>query len=167
MEVRPLGSGENSPLCPLIPLRPPILGSVIRIPSAEFRTESPGLIKPATSRAPMGYGRGAQPNHKEWAVNSIRVDIGLLALIISDWVQYGAILGGISLFRSQKQISGRGGRSKPEISPSRSADFPVSIPKFPICNAGRRLAGKRSGKRAANRRRSCDPAGNPRANYHT
>ena len=40
----------------------------------------------------MGYGRGAQSNRKNWAVNLIRVNLSLLVVIISDYGQYGGDL---------------------------------------------------------------------------
>ena len=109
---------------PRIPLRPPILGSVIRIPRTEFRIESPSVIKTATSRSPMGYGRGAQSDHKERGVNFIRVNISLLVVIIPDMVEIAADHGRykrILVVEADRRRTGKPG----------TCDFAFAMGQFP------------------------------------
>ena len=90
MAVFPLVPGRNSAMGPQIFPRPPLLGSVIRRHRAAFRIGPPRLIKTATSRGPHWLWEGAQSNHKDWDVNSSRVNISLLVVIISDYSEIGA-----------------------------------------------------------------------------
>ena len=124
MEVLHTGSRRNSAMRPRIFVRPPILGGVIRRNRAEFRIESPSLIKTTPPRGPMGYGRGAQSNHKNLGVYPIRINISLVTVIISDFGAIGADHG------RYKLISGAAKKHK-SGSALAMGRFPGGLPYIP------------------------------------
>ena len=129
---------------------------------AGFRIAPASLVTASKSR-PHALRKGAQPNHKEWGVNSAQVNM----FISCNNIRLGAI--GADLWNRNLILAVDVDRRRRETYQNRRLrprDVPISrkIPRNSqavSCGAARRGS---LGGRAANRRRSCDPLATRRSN---